>query len=103
MVNQKVTISYHYLFIYIDTAMKKLYTVLGNTGMYIFCRGRNIFVVFYKMLGNLHLVYCVEFWSSVLMKKKLDVEQMQSSKSPGTNERKEYVSLMERTEEFDLV
>lgn len=55
------------------------------------------------MLGNLHLVYCVEFWSSVLTKKKLDVEQMQSSKSPGTNERTEYVSLMERTEEFDLV
>lgn len=51
-----------------------------------------MFVVFYKMLGNLHLVYCVQFWSSVLMKKKLDLEQMQSSKSPGKNERMEYVS-----------
>lgn len=98
MVNQKVTIicSYH-------TVMKKLYTVLGSTGKYIFSRGRKIFVVFYKMLGNLHLVYCIQFWSSVLTKKKLDLEQMQSSKSPGTNERMEYVSLMERTEEFDLV
>lgn len=55
------------------------------------------------MLGNLHLIYCLQFWSSVLTKKKLDLERMQSSKSPGTNERMEYVSLMERTEEFDLV
>lgn len=62
-----------------------------------------MFVVFHKMLGNIHLVYCVEFWSSVLTKNKLDLEQMQSSESPGTNERMEYVSLMERTEEFDLV
>lgn len=90
MVNQKVTIGYHYLIIP-NSYEKDLYCSRKYWKIY-FSRGRKMFVVFYKMLGNLHLVYCVQFWSSVLMKKKLDLEQMQSSKSPGKNERMEYVS-----------